>query len=431
MKEHTEGPLAFAKLGIKGPFLKALVKLGFTAPTEIQAAMIEPAIQGRDVVGQARTGTGKTLAFALPTLQGMDPDTPIQAICLVPTRELAIQVVGEIKRLALFTRLKVVAVYGGQSVHHQMQQLRMGPQFVVGTPGRTMDFMNRGELDISHVKVAILDEVDRMLDIGFREDIRKILRHIKGKHQTMFTSATIDGNVRRLIQQFTSVPVEINVSHDEITVDEVDQYYISAERRDKFRLLKLLLKRDCPNRAIIFTNTKVQANRLRTKLCGAGFTAIEIHSDLAQRRREQAMDKFRHGEAKLLVATDLASRGIDVDGITHIINYDIPDDTEVYVHRIGRTARMGNSGTAITFVTREEGKQITAVEMLINKEVPERILKGFKPSPPEEKPQPTEAKRTKSRYQLPVSGGDGQAPTSAPPQKTLGSRFRPSRRRRI
>lgn len=432
MKKHRELPAAFAELGIEVPFLKALAEMKYSTPSDIQAAMIPHVLAGRDVVGQAQTGTGKTAAFALPILQNLHPEHRLQALCLVPTRELAAQVVGEVRRLAQFTGLNAVPVYGGQRVKTQLHALGNKPHFVVGTPGRVMDFMGRRALDIGQLRFVVLDEVDRMLDIGFRDDIRRILGHVQSEHQTVVVSATIDAEVRRLIDGYTRQPVEINVSRDELTVETVDQSYVSVERHDKFRMLTLVLQQEKPTLAIVFTNTKAMARKLCKKLHAAGFKAAEIHSDLVQEKRERVMDRFRRHHIQLLIATDLASRGIDVSAISHIINYDIPENAEAYVHRIGRTARMGGSGKAITFVTREEGKEITNIEKLINKMVPERTVEGFTASPPPEAaPRPAPREPQVPRFQQPVFSGVEAAPAVAPPRKTLGSRFKPSRRRRL
>lgn len=440
MRSRTEQPLAFAELGIKEPLLAGLRALGFDTPTEIQREMIPAVLAGRDVIGQARTGTGKTLAFALPALQCLDVGVPVQVLCLVPTRELAVQVVEEVRRLAQATQLRAEPVYGGTRLKSQATRIKAGPEFVVGTPGRTMDLMGRGILSLDNIRVVILDEVDRMLDIGFREDIRRILRSIHTRHQTIFVSATIDEQIRRLTRQFTTMPLEINVSQDELTVDKIDQCFITVDAHDKLRLLKMLLEQEHIEQAIVFTNTKRQADKLTARLNKAGISAAEIHSDLQQNRREKVMEEFRGGRLKLLVATDLAARGIDVEGITHIINYDIPEYNEMYVHRIGRTARMGRQGRAITFVTREEGKQLTAIEMFINRLIPEMKVEGFVPSPPRDRfdgqatSRVTTAASSASTPVAPTPATPFAAPTdnggySAMP-RTLGGRFKPMRRRR-
>ena len=362
MQKHPELPQAFADLGIEVRFLKALHRMGFSQPSEIQQQLIPPALAGHDLLGQARTGTGKTAAFSLPVLQQMDPTRRLQAICLTPTRELAVQVAGEIRRLAEFAGLHIATVYGGQKVATQLHQLGRKPHFVVGTPGRILDFMQRGALNLSEIRFAILDEVDRMLDIGFRDDIRAILGRITAPHQTIFVSATIDEPINRLARQYMRDPLEVNVSRDHLTVDEVEQFYVTAEPRDKFRLLRMLLTQQAPEIAIVFCNTKHAARKLAKKLHDAGVDAIEIHGDLVQRKRDRVMSLFRKHQIRVLVATDLAARGIDVSAVTHIYNYDVPQDPEIYVHRVGRTARMGAKGVAVTLVTRDQGGELTAVE---------------------------------------------------------------------
>ncbi len=432
MPKPDKTPSPFASLGVEPPLLKALRKMGWNEPSDIQKALIPPALEGKDLLGQARTGTGKTGAFSIPACQMVDPAGHLQVLCLSPTRELAVQVVAEMRRIAEGTNLHIVPVYGGQRVATQIHLLGKKTQIVVGTPGRVMDLIGRGVLKFKELKLCVLDEVDRMLDIGFRDDIRKILSQIKVDHQTIFVSATLDDEIKRLAFRHMKDPVEINVSRDEITVEEIDQFYCSVERYDKYRLLKIILEEEDPKLAIVFCNTKAQARKIAKKLHADGLDAKEIHGDLVQQRREKVMERFRRHQIKLLVATDLAARGIDISAISHIINYDIPEDPQVYVHRIGRTARMGARGRAITFVTREEGKQITEVEMLINKIVEERKYDSFVPRPPKEEAKPAEPeKESVSRYHAPVATGDlDWTPPANAPRKTLGSKFRPRRKRR-
>jgi len=431
MQKHPELPQAFADLGVEIRFLKALRKMEFTEPSPIQAQLIPPALEGSDVLGQARTGTGKTAAFGLPILQKIDPKGRLQALCLAPTRELAVQVTGELQRLAEFANLRVVAVYGGQRMNTQLHQLGRKPHVVVGTPGRVMDFMRRGALKIADCRFVVLDEVDRMLDIGFRDDIRSILSKVTAEHQTIFVSATFTEEITRLAKRYMRDPIEVNASRDHVTVDEVEQSYVSVERQDKFRALTHLLKEENPPVTIVFTNTKAAARKLAKKLHDRQINAREIHGDLMQRKRDRVMEQFRKNQIKVLVATDLAARGIDVSSITHIVNYDIPPDSEVYVHRIGRTARMGARGVAITFVSREEGKELTNIEKLINREVPERKVKGFTPTPREEEPSESpEQAAERSRFKASVYAGEGGTMAAKSPPKTLGGRFKPARRRR-
>lgn len=431
MQKHPDLPRKFAELGVHVRFLRALEKLGFTEPTDIQREIIPLALEGRDILGQARTGTGKTAAFALPAMQQIDPAEGLQVISLAPTRELAAQVVAEARRLSVGTDLHIIPVYGGQKVRTQIHLLGRRPHFVVGTPGRVLDLMGRRVLKLDNIKVCILDEVDRMLDIGFRDDIGRILGHIRGAHQTIFVSATIDDEIRRLARRFMNNPAEINVSRDQLTVSEVDQVYCSVEPYDKYRLLREVLKDEELKRAIIFCKTKHGARKLAKKLHSDGINAREIHGDLVQQRREKVMMGFRTHKIKLLVATDLASRGIDISAISHIINYDIPEDPQIYVHRIGRTARMGAKGQAITFVTAEQGKCLTEVEKLINQLIKERKYDGFVPRPPREESEPKRPKIV-SRFSQPVSSTASPGAGLGPPlPKTLGSKFRPRRGRRL
>lgn len=430
MQKHPELPEAFAKLGMEVRFLKALAKMGFVDPSEIQIEMIPLALDGKDILGQARTGTGKTAAFGLPILQQLDPAGRLQAICLAPTRELAVQVTAELRRLAEFADLHIVAVYGGQKVSTQLHLLGKKTHFVVGTPGRVIDFINRRVLDVRGLKFVVLDEVDRMLDIGFRDDIKRVLGQVRVEHQTIFVSATIEGEINRLSKQYMNSAVEVNVSRDRLTVDEVDQSYVTAESRDKFRLLTLVLREEKPPVCIVFCNTKAAARKLAKKLHDSGFNAAEIHGDLMQRKRDSVMEQFRRHKIQVLVATDLAARGIDVSSISHIFNYDVPPDPEVYVHRIGRTARMGARGVAISFVTREEGKQLTNVEILINRQIEERKVTGFTPSPPPQESRPA-SKPTPNRNVAPLIAAADDSPARKLPRKTLGGRFRPARRRRL
>jgi ATP-dependent RNA helicase DeaD len=434
MKPHPDLPKPFADLGIDLRFLKALHKMRFTEPSDIQRAMIPAALAGRDILGQARTGTGKTAAFGLPMLQRLDECPELQGLCLTPTRELAVQVAAEIRRLAEFTKFKCIPVYGGQKIAHQLHLLGRRQDVVVGTPGRLLDLLRRRAINFRHLRVAILDEVDRMLDIGFRDDIKAILAQIRTQHQTIFVSATIDDEIRRMARTFMNDPLELDVSRDMLTVDEVEQYYVSVEPVDKYRMLKIILGHEQPSLAIIFCNTKHGVRKLAKKLHRDNIESREIHGDLVQSRRERVMDRFRRHQLKVLIATDLASRGIDVSAISHIINYDMPQDPQIYVHRIGRTARMGAGGRAVTFVTREEGKELTEVEKLINKQLTRKEFDGFSPSEAAAPPDTDRAEvRPPSRLREPVfstRGSDGDLPKAAPP-RTLGSKFRPRRRRRL
>jgi ATP-dependent RNA helicase DeaD len=412
-------------LGLGEPLLEALGAMGWTHPSEIQSKMIPQALAGRDILGQARTGTGKTAAFTLPILNQLEEAPCVRCLILTPTRELSIQVAGDVKAYSRFTKHQVLATYGGTRVRGQAEQLKKNPAIVVGTPGRVMDLMNRGILKFDGLKFAVLDEVDRLLDIGFRDDIRKILGAVRHPHQTIFVSATIDDEINRLARQYMHDPVEVFCAPDKLTVDEVNQAYISVQPHDKRRLLVHLIKRENPGLAIVFTRTKRQTTHVAHALKEAGVNAKEIHGDLYQRKRDSIMKSFRGGSLHVLVATDLASRGLDIDDITHIINYDIPEDAEAYVHRVGRTARMGKDGRAITFVVPDQGDELTRIEKLINRMVPEEKVEGFTHSPPPEQqhagaaPKPAEA------------APPAEAEDADRPNRPLGGRFKSTRRKRL
>ncbi|UCD76787.1 MAG: DEAD/DEAH box helicase [Phycisphaerales bacterium] len=383
MEELFDTEMSFADMGLSEPVLRGIEQLGFAHPTAVQARMIPLILRGRDVLGQSKTGTGKTAGFGLPLLEMLDPDTPLACLCLTPTRELAIQVAHELRNLGRFTPLKVIAVYGGQRMRLQAEKLKKDPQIVVGTPGRVMDMHRRGLLPYDNIQVAILDEVDRMLDIGFREDIRQILGAVSHKHQTVFVSATISPEIETLARRYMDDPEKLDVSSSpSLTVSQVTQRYFSVQRWDKNHLLVHLLKHEEPALTLVFCRTKQTVDALTDYLKRKGVDATAIHGDMYQGQRNRVMTKFRKGELSVLVASDLAARGLDVDDISHVINYDLPEDPEIYVHRIGRTARTGREGIAWSFVTPEQGDLLTAIEKLANVEIPISEYADFKPGPP-------------------------------------------------
>jgi ATP-dependent RNA helicase DeaD len=371
----------FEGLGLEPPLLKAIEAAGFEKPTQVQAQLIPLALAGRDVLGQSKTGTGKTAAFGLPIIQRINKGDGFGALVLCPTRELAIQVTHEFRNLARFTDLHVLAVYGGQRMNVQAPKLQKNPEIIVGTPGRVMDFHRRGLLPYEHVKIAVLDEVDRMLDIGFREDIRRILGTMKQPHQTMFVSATISDEIERLTQKYLKNPERLVSTAGSLTVEQVSQFYFTVERWDKNRLLLHMLKKEDPALTLVFCRTKQTVDGLTGYLNRKGMEAHAIHGDLHQGKRNRVMSKLRGGELTVLVASDLAARGLDVDDITHVINYDLPEDPEIYVHRIGRTARAGRDGVAWSFVTPEQGSLLTSIEKLTNSEMGPAEYDDFKPGP--------------------------------------------------
>ncbi|MFH0940171.1 MAG: DEAD/DEAH box helicase [Planctomycetota bacterium] len=369
---NASAPLAetFEALHLSAAMLASVSAAKFVKPTLIQAEFIPLALRGCDVMGQAQTGTGKTAAFLIPIFERLRPGAShTQALILAPTRELALQIYGEIERLGAALGFTAVALYGGASYDPQIKALSVGVDIIVGTPGRIMDHMRSHRLNLSGVKIAVLDEADRMLDLGFRKDIEYIMRHCPTERQTLLLSATIPDDIQKLARRFMQAPLKVWTSPEHLTVDSVEQYFLICERADKFQTLLKLIEVENPRLAIVFCATKIGARRLAEKLRRLGLNAQDIHGDLVQKQREKIMEQFRAGKVHLLIATDVASRGLDVLNITHIINYDIPYKTEDYVHRIGRTGRMEKSGKAFTFVTREEGSFLTEIELLINKEI--------------------------------------------------------------
>ncbi|MHC4774697.1 MAG: DEAD/DEAH box helicase, partial [Planctomycetota bacterium] len=323
---------SFNDLGLSKPLLQAIDKLGFKTPTRVQVEMIPPALSGRDILAQSKTGTGKTAAFGLPLLQRLDPDTPVGVLILAPTRELAVQVTEDLRKLARYTPVNVVAVYGGQRIRIQADRLKRNPAMVVGTPGRVMDMHGRGLLPYENVRFAVLDEVDRMLDIGFRDDIRRILGAMSRNRQTIFVSATISAEIERLARQYMRDPQKIvATTNTALTVSEVKQRYFTVEPWEKKRLLVHLLTHEEPAVTLVFCRTKQTVDALAAYLKRKGIDAHAIHGDMYQSKRTRVMTRFKRGELAVLVASDLAARGLDVTDISHVINYDLPEDPEDYV----------------------------------------------------------------------------------------------------
>jgi ATP-dependent RNA helicase DeaD len=375
---EDEPEAGFASLGLSPTMMEALRLARYEHPSPIQAALIPEALDGHDVIGQAKTGTGKTAAFAIPLIEMMEPrGRGPQAIILAPTRELTQQIVGEVQKLARGQDLAVCGIYGGEPIERQLKALARGVDIIVGTPGRVIDHIQRGTLYLGDIFHVVLDEADRMLDIGFRPDIERILRRVPDPHQTLLLSATISPEVRKLARKYMYEPVELNLSRDEPSVESIQQYYITIENDRKIDLLLHLLRRDQPRQCIVFTRTKRGADRLADRLKGKVRGVATIHGDLPQTARNRVMQGFRDGTIPVLVATDVVGRGIDVNDISHVINFDIPDDPENYLHRIGRTGRMGKDGIAYLFVCPDQGDPLTAIELLINKTIPPLHLEDF------------------------------------------------------
>ena len=345
--------------------LKSIEELGFETLFPIQAQAIAPLLEGKDVIGQAQTGTGKTAAFGVPMVERLDPQTKrVQGLVLVPTRELAVQVATHLRLFAKHKKLRVLAVYGGEPIGKQVRGLQDGAQIVVGTPGRVIDLLERRILNLQTVKVVVLDEADRMLDMGFVEDIEYILSKVPNNRQTSLFSATIDKTVMSVCNKYMKNPQKILVSKDEIALTQMKQYYVVVNPYSKFETLCTLLKQNNVDRAIIFCKTRRDTSRLSDNLERRGYNVQALHAGFTQPQRDRAIDAFRRGSCDLLIATDVAARGLDIQGITHIINYDVPFDALVYFHRIGRTARMGGEGTAITIVGYGEVTEFNNIKAL-------------------------------------------------------------------
>lgn len=355
----------FKDLGLSDSLLKAVADNGYAEPTAIQTETIPLTLKGEDVIGQAQTGTGKTAAFALPILQGIDVNDPnVQALVISPTRELAIQTQKEIQKLGRGEGVRAQVVYGGSDIRKQIYDLKKKPQIIVGTPGRLLDHIKRRTLKLEHVKFLVLDEADEMLNMGFLEDIESIIKNTPSDRQTMLFSATMPDPIKRVGVQFMTDPKQIKVKSKELTTDLVDQYYVKVKDNEKFETMTRLFDVEQPKVTIVFCRTKRRVDEVAKGLIARGYKAAGLHGDLTQSRRTQIMNEFKRDQINYLVATDVAARGIDVSGVTHVYNFDIPQDPESYVHRIGRTGRAGHHGTSVTFVTPNEMSYLRLVEKL-------------------------------------------------------------------
>lgn len=356
---------------IDSRILRAVEEMGFVQMTPIQEQAIPVLLERKDVIGQAQTGTGKTAAFGIPVIQNTDPDNRnLQAVVLCPTRELAIQAADEMRRFAKYMHgVKILPIYGGQDINRQIKALKSGVQIIVGTPGRVMDHMRRHTLKMDQVNMVVLDEADEMLNMGFREDIETILQGIPSEHQTALFSATMPKPILEITDTYQQDATYLKMTRQELTIPLVKQYYYRVNSQIKVEVTSRLLDYYSIQRSLIFCNTKRMVDELSETLKGKGYAAEGLHGDLSQNQRDTVMNRFRSGNLQILIATDVAARGIDVDDVEAVFNYDLPQDIEYYVHRIGRTGRAGNTGTALTFCSQEERKLVNDIQKLTGKKL--------------------------------------------------------------
>lgn len=365
----------FEMLGLRSELLRAVSELGYEQATPIQIGAIPALLSGRDVLGQAQTGTGKTAAFALPMLQSLDPETRgVQGLVMTPTRELAIQVAEAMYRYGKYRSIRVLPIYGGQSYARQIKRLDGSTQVVVGTPGRMLDLIQKGALDLSTVRYLVLDEADEMLKMGFIEDVETILNETPTERQTALFSATLSDPIRRLAGKYMRNPVSITIERETLTVPETEQRHYLLDEQSKVPALCRLLEVEDIKSALIFTRTKIGAAELADTLLSRGYPAEALHGDLSQDVRETVLRRFRRGQLIFLVATDVVARGVDIQDVSHVINFDMPNDAEDYVHRIGRTGRAGRAGVAISFVTPRERRWLKVIEDFTRQRIPRAKL---------------------------------------------------------
>ena len=394
--------MPFTALGLAPELVRAVADEGYSQPTPIQLEAIPLALAGRDLIGSAQTGTGKTAAFVLPILQRLaDGDRGVlRALVLVPTRELAEQVVTSIRAYGRHTHLKGAAVYGGVGMEPQTRALHHGADIVVATPGRLLDHMERGHVNFSKLEVLVLDEADRMLDMGFAPDVRRILNALPAERQTMLFSATISPEVDALARRALNGHASVEIGKRAQPADGIEHVIIAVDKLQKKGALASILKAKPAGQTLVFTRTKYGADKLVTHLRREGIGANALHGDKAQSQRQRTLDQFRAGTAEILVATDIAARGIDVDGIRMVVNYDVPTDAEVYVHRVGRTARAGARGLALTLISPDEWLLMADVEKLIGQRFPREVIPGFEPSVPPLQPRAFDAEVPKPERSL-------------------------------
>jgi ATP-dependent RNA helicase DeaD len=368
----------FSELGLSPHLLEAIQNMGFEEATPIQEETIPIALQGMDILGQAQTGTGKTAAFGIPMVEKFEVnEEAIQGLVITPTRELAVQVAEELNRIGQQKQIRAVPIYGGQEITRQIRSLKKRPQIIVGTPGRLQDHIRRKTIRLQDIKIVVLDEADEMLNMGFIEEIETILSEIPKEHQTLLFSATMASQIKALAGKFMVNPHEIKIKVKEVTMPSIEQFYIEVSPKQKFDVLCNLLDIQSPDLAIIFGRTKKRVDELADALNKRGYSAEGIHGDLSQARRDTVIRRFKEGLIDIMVATDVAARGLDITGVTHVYNFDIPQDAESYVHRIGRTGRAGKTGIAVTFVHPREITLLRSIERMTKKKLRRQSLPTF------------------------------------------------------
>ena len=413
--------MPFTTFGLSDPLVRGILATGYTAPTEIQSQAIPTAIKGRDVIGCAQTGTGKTAAFVLPILDRLSHEPVakmrvIRALVLTPTRELALQIEKAIRGYGRFVDIKTLAVYGGVSIKDQLNTLKRGIDIVIATPGRLIDHMGRGTIDLKHIEVLVLDEADRMLDMGFINDVKRIVSVLSRKRQTMLFSATISKEVKSLAAEMQKSPKMIQIGRPRNPIETITQHIYPVRKEQKMDLLIHMLGGSQMYSVLVFSRTKRGADKINRRLKQAGVVSVAIHSGRTQGQRLLAMDGFKRGKYQVMVATDIAARGINIEGISHVINFDVPAYAEDYVHRIGRTGRATALGDAITFVSYDEQKYLRKIENFIGREFRSERYEGFA--------------YTKSDSLQPQSADKSKSVRHMSPRRTAGRKLHASRRRR-
>lgn len=423
--------MEFKDLGISREIEELLNKDGIINPTPVQEKTIAEILSGRDVVAQAQTGTGKTLAFLLPMVQKIDLEkNSIQGLIITPTRELALQITEEAKKLSQVRDIKILAVYGGQDVEAQIKKLKNGVHLVIATPGRLLDHVRRGNIDFGKLSSLVLDEADEMLRMGFLEDVEKIIVGTPKTRQTLLFSATIPNEVRSLSKRFMRNPLQIEIAAKNETLEEIEQVVIETTDRRKLDNLCSLIDEYRPYLAIVFCRTKRRVKALNEELLYRGYNSDELHGDLSQAKRERVVKSFRKAELQILVATDIVARGIDIEGVTHVINYDIPDSVDSYIHRIGRTGRIGNLGMAITFVTDRDRDEFAAIRRKLKADIGKKEMKReklqarSKDTKPKEKSDSRgkEGREKKREYKKPGKKSYKEGKSSSPRYSSKGKK---------